>query len=632
MKALIVGEEGHAAALVERLGQLGTVAERVSLENLPAALRDGSVEQIVLAFGEDHEAVERAAARIAELREEVPLPLVLVWWPLSHEVRLPRLDGLSHDFLLGRLEEDRFQVRAELARQRAAEMQQLRRAESAFRSLMRGVPDGVVVCAERTIRYANEAAAHLFEVQRPEQLVGMDTRELLFSEQEVTRCREAEPDEPIELRVRGLRGTVRHVEMRRQQVSYEGREAQLLVLQDVARRKEAETRRLLTDRLAAVGTLAAGVAHELNNPLAFVSSNIRLLAERIAEAPGGMVDVEDLRDLVEEARVGLERMQRIVRDMRVLSRGDDGEPPSPVDVRLVLESALGMCRSELVARGIAVERRYEDGAPYVAAQEARLAQVFLNLLVNAIQALPEQDPERQRIVLEVRSEPSGWVVVAVEDSGCGIPPEVMPRIFDPFFTTKGPGEGTGLGLPICRSIVGSFGGDIHVESQPGHGTRFEVRLPSVEPARREAVLQPRRRGSAATTVRINRVSSGRALRVLVVEDEPMMLRTLKRWLGGWDVTVAAGAQEALGCLERDERYDVVLCDVMMPGMDGVAFYEAVRERWPRLAPRIVFMTGGAFTDRARRFFERVDNERVDKPFDPPALRELIRLVALGLRD
>ncbi len=635
MRALLVERDGSGAPLAAWLEGQGVDCERAGLEAISASTDWRAVDLLVVALPGEREAIESLACRfLGSEGAGAGSPFVLVWWPLRDEGgEPPDLGEVPHDFLFGAVEERRFGLRMRVVLHRARELERLRRSEAAFRNLVSGVPDGVVVCVDGVVRYANAAALRLLGAPDMDAVVGRPARELLHSEGDRVRCESADLNDPVEVRLCGPGGVVCTVELRRQAVSYDGREAVLVLFQDVSQRKEAETRRLLTDRMAAVGTLAAGVAHELNNPLSFVFGNVQLLQERLRDVQfSSEREREEVVQALADSLHGLERMRRVIRDMRVFSRADQEDAvPEPVDVRAVLESALGLCRSDLSQRA-RVDRCYEE-VPMVAADEARLGQVFLNLLVNAIQALPEHDAERQRVRVEVFRDEEGWVVVAVQDSGPGISSEVMPRIFDPFFSTKHPGEGTGLGLSICRSIVASLGGSIHVESRPGEGARFEVRLPPVDAipgaaARRSA----RRRGSSAQTLRINRLSSGRALRILLVDDEPMVIRSIKRWMRDWDVQVAHGGQEALDLLARDASFDCVLCDMMMPRVDGVAFYEAVAARWPDLAPRIVFVTGGAFTERARRFFDRVDNERVDKPFDPAALRELVRLVALGVRN
>ncbi|NVJ14807.1 GAF domain-containing protein [Myxococcus sp. AM010] len=258
---------------------------------------------------------------------------------------------------------------------------------------------------------------------------------------------------------------------------------------DVTDRKAMQAQLVVSDRLAAVGTLAAGVAHEINNPLAFVLSNLSFLAGELhalaRELPPGRMG--ELEEVLREATDGAHRVRQIVRDLRTFSRGDD-EVATAVNVKAVLESAITLARSELKLRARLV-RDYRE-VPLVEGNEGRFGQVFLNLLINAAQAIPLGHSERHEVRLSLRTA-GDRVVIEVRDTGVGMPPEVRARIFDPFFTTKPVGEGTGLGLSICHGIVTGFGGDISVESEEGRGSIFRVSLPVAQRAK-EPVAPPLR--------------------------------------------------------------------------------------------------------------------------------------------
>jgi CheY-like chemotaxis protein len=208
-------------------------------------------------------------------------------------------------------------------------------------------------------------------------------------------------------------------------------------------------------------------------------------------------------------------------------------------------------------------------------------------------------------------------VLEVRDTGRGVAPEVLPRVFDPFFTTRGPGAGSGLGLPVCHAIVTAHGGDIAIESEPGRGTLVRVELPAAAP---ERPAEPAPQGGHA----------GGRRRVLVVDDEPLVLATVARLLQPeLEVDGVTDAREALARLEGGARYDAVLCDLMMPGLTGMAFHDALAARWPELAGRCGFVTGGAFSDEARDFVERRPGRTLEKPFEAGALRALVRRLADG---
>jgi PAS domain S-box-containing protein len=376
---------------------------------------------------------------------------------------------------------------------------------------------------------------------------------------------------------------------------------------DLAERRQSQARLLLTDRMVSIGTLAAGVAHEINNPLAFVLTNLNYALEALAGGEGGS-SLSEVREALLEARQGADRVRDIVRDLRTFTRSDDGER-CPVDVERVLESSIKMAWNEIRHRAELV--RSFAQVPQVVAEEARLGQVFLNFILNAVQAIPEGDVKGNAVTVATGVGDDGRVVIEVRDTGTGIPESVRPHLFEPFFTTKPVGVGTGLGLYICHSIVASLGGSIEVESAPGKGSCFRVRLPAAPRNARGATGLARGGGGA------------RRGRVLVVDDEPMIGATLARILSAHEVTSLHSAREALTRIEAGERFDLVLCDLMMPEMSGMDLHAALAKAAPEMASRMVFLTGGIFTAAARAFVERTSVPVLEKPFDPASLREMV---------
>jgi PAS domain S-box-containing protein len=260
----------------------------------------------------------------------------------------------------------------------------------------------------------------------------------------------------------------------------------LFLVQDITQRKGLEQHLIQSDRLAALGTLSAGVAHEVNNPLSYVSANLNFVAEGMAELlsllekPGGTPDpawlkrtFKDFVGALAEAQEGTARIRRVVGDLKNFARGDDPSQ-GDADVARALESAISVATPELRYRARLFKQLGE--VPLVRGSESRLGQVFLNLLINAAQAIPEGAPEKNQVEVRLREE-DGKVVVEIQDTGGGIPPEILGRIFEPFFSTKPRGVGTGLGLSICHDIITRMGGDISVESTVGQGACFRVRLP-----------------------------------------------------------------------------------------------------------------------------------------------------------
>ena len=381
---------------------------------------------------------------------------------------------------------------------------------------------------------------------------------------------------------------------------------------DVTERVKTQAQLMFSDRMASIGSLAAGVAHEINNPLTATVASLEFAGERVAELATkyGAEQVADLEELLRDASAGAQCVRTIVRDLKIFSRAEE-DNRGPVDVQRVLESSVRMAWNEIRHRARLV-REY-DNVPAVEANESRLGQVFLNLIVNAVQALPDGYADKNTIWIRTRVEPSGRVVAEVEDTGPGIPPEVLARLFTPFFTTKPRGVGTGLGLSICRRIVKSFGGEITVDSVVGRGTRFSVSL-----------LGSQRSADVRSTAPTRVMSVARRGRVLVVDDDAMSATAVSRGLTAeHDVILSDDADAALGRILHGERFDAIICDLMMPVKTGVEFFADVSAQAPEFAERIIFLTGGAFTVKAREFLDRVANPRLEKPFDLPTLRALV---------
>jgi signal transduction histidine kinase/CheY-like chemotaxis protein len=373
-----------------------------------------------------------------------------------------------------------------------------------------------------------------------------------------------------------------------------------------AERAAMQQQLLLSDRLVQIGTLAAGVAHEINNPLAYVTGNLSFVLDELAPLRG---ESDAVIVALRQALEGSERIRVITGDLRVFSRSDETEP-QPVDLERVLESAINMAWNQIRHRAELVKDF--ESVPPIAANENRLGQVFLNLLINAAQAIPEGQVGQQQIKIALRNLDRS-VEVSVSDSGLGIPPEVREHLFQPFFTTKPKGMGTGLGLSICQKIVRDIGGEITVQENPGGGTIFIVTLPvgRVEPSVKPPTLSD--------------LPHARRGRVLVIDDEPAIVTLVVRTLSGeHDAVGTHGARAALELLQTDAAFDVIICDLMMPDMSGVELCRALSQRAPELARRMVFLSGGAFTVEARQFLAGVDNVRIQKPFDGKLLRSVVR--------
>ncbi|HKE14596.1 MAG TPA: response regulator [Kofleriaceae bacterium] len=378
---------------------------------------------------------------------------------------------------------------------------------------------------------------------------------------------------------------------------------------DISEQRRIQAHLMASDRMASVGTLAAGIAHSINNPLASVLANLELAARDVAEVARGGGDIASAADEVRDAHEAAESVRQIVRDLKLFSRADENKV-GPVDVGRVLESSLRIAWNEIRHRARLV-RDYGD-VPLAEANESRLGQVFLNLIVNAAQAIPEGHASANQIRVITSTDASGRVVVAVSDTGTGMTPEVREQLFTPFFTTKAPGAGTGLGLSICQRLVTGMGGEIAVESECGRGSVFRVTLPAASTA-----------PEATSSARVDRAPRRRG-RVLIVDDDVSLQNAITRALTGeHDVIALSSGREALDRVAAGERYDVILCDLMMPEMGGMDLHAGLLRAAPDQAGCMMFLTGGAFTPRARAFLKTIPNQRIEKPFDIQQLRALI---------
>ncbi|MBX3247494.1 MAG: PAS domain S-box protein [Myxococcales bacterium] len=394
----------------------------------------------------------------------------------------------------------------------------------------------------------------------------------------------------------------------------------VIVFRDMSseRQSKQERERLqrqlaVAERMASVGTLAAGAAHEINNPLAYIMTNLDLITEDLRAWQAGLAspDLAECLEMAAEARHGVDRIRKIVRGLKTFARAGEEEARRVVDVVPILERSIDMAFNEVKHRA----RLVTDLGPIppVEADDSSLGQVFVNLLVNAVQALPEGHVDSNEIRIVTSTDPLGAAVVEVHDTGPGVPREIIDRIFDPFFTTKPVGVGTGLGLSVCHNIVSGLGGQISVTNGAERGALFRVRLPAAD-------------GSPASDAPITPAHAAQPVRatVLIVDDEPAIGASLARVLRDHDVTAVTSAREAFALATSGAPFDLILSDLMMPEMSGMELYDALVLHRPSAAERVVFITGGAFTPGAAEFLEQVPNERLYKPFDADALRALVR--------
>ncbi len=378
--------------------------------------------------------------------------------------------------------------------------------------------------------------------------------------------------------------------------------------EELDRRREAMHQ---NEKLSALGSLLAGVAHELNNPLSVVVGQALLLRETVS----------DSRIAKRAAKIGdaADRCSRIVKAFLAMARH---RPPErrQVDLNCLLDSVLEMLRYTMRTQNIELVVEADPVAPAAWADADQLNQVLVNLIVNAQHAVLERPEPRRIEVSTARDAENGLVRVTVADNGPGIPDEIRHRIFDPFFTTKQVGSGTGVGLAVSYSIVESHGGQIEVESGPDGGAVFTLILPAAEPR----AVRAANGGESDGEVRTGRV--------LIVDDETEIALTLREILGidGHEFEFAESGRAALALL-RQAHYDVVLCDLRMPDLDGQGLYKELQASQPDILDRFVFVTGDTFGQTASDFFDETGLPFLEKPFTPWEVRGLVRKI-IAARD
>lgn len=629
LRVLLVEDSENDAELVLREVRRGGFDVRHLRVQTAGAMREALSQQTWDVVLSDYSMPDFSAqGALGILRETtLDLPFIIVSGTIGEETAVEALKAGAHDFMaksrMARLVPaiERELAEAEGRRERQRAEHALRESEVKYRRIVETTQEGIwVIDAENRTTYVNKRMAEMLGAT-PDEVVGGSLFDFIDEEwtpvavHNVERRRQGIAEQH-DFKFRRRDSTEFWASLSTNPIAddtgaYVGA---LAMVTDITEQRKLHEQLLISERMASVGMLAAGVAHEINNPLTTVLGNLDL-AERdlgdVMEQCGDFGPVRDLQSELRDAREAANRVRDIVRDLRVFSRTEE-DKRGLVDVQRVLESTLRMAWNEIRHRARLVKDYGQ--VPPVDANDSRLGQVFLNLLVNAAQAIPEGRADANEIRVSTRLSDDARVLVEIRDTGSGMTPDVMRRLFTPFFTTKPIGVGTGLGLSICHRIVTGLGGEIAVSSEPSKGSVFQVYLP---PARMEVAAGIAQAGAIEASVT-------RRGRILVVDDEPLVVTMIDRILSPYhEVATVTTACEALAKIRSGQRFDVILCDLMMPEKTGMDLYRELRQLAPDQASKMIFLTGGAFTPGARAFLDQVQNLRVDKPFEAGALRALV---------
>ncbi len=374
-----------------------------------------------------------------------------------------------------------------------------------------------------------------------------------------------------------------------------------------------------SDRLASLGQLTAGVAHEINNPATYVLGNLRQISEviqRLIAGDGKPGDLELVADMTKDCRQGVDLIASISRELKFYARDDD-DSTEIIDIEELIDNSSTMTLNEIRYRA-----RFEKDigkVPNIRGSRAKLSQVLVNLLINATHAIQKGTTTENCIRISAKHVDDN-VVIQVSDTGTGIPKSIINNIFKPYYTTKAHGQGTGLGLSICQEIIEHHKGTLTVSSRENQGTTFTIELPVATDTRCEP--------KAPTPSRITEMPSATRRRILLIDDEPLLLKSLARMLQAHhDVSSAIGGGKGLTCLRENGSFDIIICDLMMPEVDGLHVYQTLSKEFPGLVSRLVFLSGGVFTDRMSSFLQEYQPRLLDKPVSRDALLDIINEIA-----
>ncbi len=566
------------------------------------------------------------------LKEKFGVPVIFLT-AHADDATVERAKQISpHGYLLKPIKSEELRIAIEITFFKHQIEKRLQERERWFSTTLQSIADAVIaVDLSGKINFMNAAAEALVGVSLADaegktaaeilRLEGVDTEILTETPVDVA-LRLQKTVEMEEGKLKNQRTGIHHFIADSAAPVMEGERplGAVMVFRDVTERKRLQKRVELSDRLASLGTMAAGVTQEINNPLSVVMGNAELLLESLLAhrqelekrlpLPSLLSRVDGVEDMAKEIHIAASRIANVIAGLKAFSRPMVAAIPGQIDLAACVEWAMRTTAHEFQNRAKVTANL--GPAPGVSGEEDKFAQVVVNLLLNAAHAIKPGNSGKNEVNLSLGTDSEGRAWLEIHDSGTGMPKDVLERLFEPFFTTKGIGQGTGLGLSICQGIVHALGGEISVSSQVGIGSVVRIVLPAAAAEQSQVDSSTQQSMSAGESC------------ILVIDDEQSILTMVAHALQHHEVISLSTGSEALNLLDSGKHVDLILLDLMMPNMSGVEFYEALLLRHSDLASRIVFLAPGATNQDVEDFLKSVPNTVIEKPFNLKLFRKTIQ--------
>lgn len=622
IKVLVVEDEAVTAMdIQERLIKLGynvpiisdTGEEAIKMTNV---LQPNVILMDIVLKGE----IEGTQAAY-EISKQCRIPIIFLTAYKDEETFKHAKQSQPYGYLTKPFETRELSSAIEIALLKHDAEERILAAEERYRSVMENAACGIFIMdKEGVISEFNKQIQAMFGASY-KQIIGKNFRSFLDqSEQDylsvqINKVLNEKIIGPNQCSVQPLNGGLRDIEFTAVYVNNDREKFIFCILNDVTERNRLRKQAVLADKLATVGTLTAGIIHEVNNPLTYVLGNLEYINEQISAANDESTykkTIFELKDIIDVSIKGIQEISSIIKELKGYTRLEQKEL-SAVNVHEAIQFAINMAYPQF-HEVTQLKTDFADNIPLLFLDNHSLQQVFLNLIVNAAQAMELNQRDNNCIIIKTRLE-DDRIRIDISDTGKGMTAEVISKIFEPFYTTKSAGAGTGLGLSICSDIINSIGGEIYVESTLGVGSAFSIYLPI------------QLKITAADEVNKPVLQQAPRKKIIVIDDEPTLLIIMKRVLEKHHEVMSYNSRAALEFLVKNsDDVDAIVTDLNMPDVNGIDLYNYVAANIPRLKDRMIFVTGGTYTPAVKEFLASVDNICLTKPFTSEQLRQAINRV------